>query len=629
MKWSGEHPMPVIGRGSEATVYFDEKEGRAVKHFDRSPVRIARNKAQREFDRLQQAHALSLSSTHVRVPAPGELRGQRAAFSMQRVTGPSLLDQLAWGHLRGEQTRDMASRVAEGIRLFKDIMADCTLDHIHTNPDGSVTFLDFGNGSEDENGIEAGSILTAFIEVGGSTLYECSRVGRYRGHAELDECARFIGYLAIDLGLTWNQGLERKIWHSFAGRGLEGSVPRFLWYRLTGGANSKRMFRVIRRMMPAASLPRLDTVFSFVWDFPADALELTNGVHKVVDGMMSSLARQNVDPVLLTLGPEHRIVHRNGYTIEVHPAHGPSIPSSLIRRIETEGLSSITLIHGTFNTRNTRLGRNLQQRGIAYAIQPHTIMDDAFFRVSAWRKRVYWALFERRFLNGARLVLSYAREDSTRLADRGVRTPVAVTMNGLCSTVRPETDHFSTEGPVRFHFFGRISTQTKGLDMLLDATARVSRNTAVEVTIQGPDSGDLADLKGRVRELGLESVVQFKGPAHFPDPVVIMGSYDVCILPSRYEGFPTAAVEALVAARPLVCTRAGALASRLEENDLAIVVDATTDALEKGMREVIRRRAEWPEMGRRARSWALTHLEWDPIVSDMLHQLAMVVPRDE
>lgn len=626
MKWSGEYPMPVIGRGSEATVYFDEQEGRVVKHFDRAPVRIARRKAQKEFERLQKAHALTGTSDTVRVPEPGELRGQRAAFSMGRVVGSSLLDQLAWGHIRGQQTREMAARVAEGIRLFKDLMADCTLDHIHPNPDGTVTFLDFGNGSEDENGIEAGSILTAFIEVGGSTLYECSRIARYRGQAELDECARFIGYLAIELGLTWNYGLERKIWHSFAGRGLEGSLFRFFWYRLTGGHNSKRMFCVIRRMMPARSLPRLDTVFSFVWDFPTDDLELTNGVHKVVDGMMSSLARNGVDPVLLTLGRDHRVLHRIGYTIEVHPVTGRRLPSSLKERIATEGLSSVTLLHGTFNTWNTRLGYHLQQQGLPYAVQPHTIMDAAFFEVSALRKRIYWTLFERRFLNGARLIFSYARDEAQRLAERGVHTPVAVTMNGLCSTVRPSEDVYSTDGPVRFHFFGRISTRTKGLDLLLEATARVAADTPVEVTIQGPDNGDLDGLKAHASKLGLTDAIAFKGPAHDPDPVVIMAGYDVCILPSRYEGFPTAAVEALVAARPLVCTRAGALASRLEEEGLAIVVDSSVEAIEQGMREAIERRSEWPEMGRKARSWALTHLEWDPIVSDMLHQLAQVVP---
>ena len=626
MKWHGEHTMPVIGRGSEATVYLDERENRAVKHFDRAPVRTARRKATIEFERLQKAHQRTQPSGPVRVPAPGELRGARAAFSMERVEGPSLLDLLATGRLSGSVARDMAGHVAEGILLFRDLLADCTLDHVLPNPDGSVTFLDFGNGSEDENGIEPGGPLTAFIEVAGSTLYECSRPGRFRGFAEFDECARFIGYLAQELGLIWNRGLERKIWHSFAGRGLEDRLVRFVWYRIAGGANSRRMFRTIRRMMPSKCLPRLDTVFSFVWDFPADDLKLTNGVHKVVDGLMTALAVEGIHPVLLTLGDEAGIVHRNGYTIETYARNGSGIPQSLVDRIATEGLSAITILNGTFNTWNTRLGRALEQRDLPYAVQPHTIMDAAFFRKSRWKKEVYWWLFERRFLSGARAILTYSPDQASELASRGVDTPIMITMNGICDPVVPEEDRYAASGPVRFHFFGRIETQTKGLDLLLEATARVSQSEDIRVTIQGPDSGDRSRLEARSISLGLGNVVRFLDPVSSPNPILVMSEYDVSILPSRYEGFPTAAVEALMAARPLVCTRAGALAPRLDEDHVAIVVESTVAGLEEGMKRVIARRSEWPEMGISGRAWAQKHLEWGPIATDLLHQLSTFQP---
>ena len=99
--------MRIIGRGSEATIYYDDREQRAVKHFDRASIRIARSKAEREFNRLRQAHAKTATSTRVRVPKPGTLNDQRAAFSMERIDSASLLDGLAKGTIRGDQTRQM------------------------------------------------------------------------------------------------------------------------------------------------------------------------------------------------------------------------------------------------------------------------------------------------------------------------------------------------------------------------------------------------------------------------------------------------------------------------------------------------------------------------------------------
>lgn len=621
MNWTPDTSMKVLGRGSEATVYLDPPSGQAVKHFDRAPIRIARKKAHTEFDRLHQAFELSKDSDAVRVPAPGALATPLPAFSMEQIHGDSLMDMLALGHVQGEVSDRLAHHVAEGMQLFRDILADCTLDHIHPNEDGSVTFFDFGNGCGDEHGRTPGELRSVFEDLAGSTLYECSRLGRYRGLAELDELARFLATLAQKLSIDWTKRLESRIWDTFAGRALKGSLPRKLWYRLAGGYNARRMFRVIRSAMPLADRPVIDTLFSFVWDFPSDGSSLTNGVHKVVDGLMAHASESGVTPVLLTLGKKRAVIDRGSYTLEVYPKRRWGRPKELVQRIEQEGKAALTILNGTFNPLNSLLAFALSRRRLPFAMNPHTIMDAGFFSVSRWKKVLYWKLIERSTLNRAMSIISFSAALDAELAQRGVHTPVIESWNGICDPVLPDQDSFSTNGPVRFHFFGRVATHTKGLDMLLEATASVAKTDSIEVTIQGPGTDDLADLKGRADMFGLGHIVHFAPPASAPNPILIMSGYDVCILSSRYEGFPTALVEAMMAARPIVTTRVGSLAPILEREGIATVVDTSSEAIADGMHTVIRQRAAWRDKGLAGREWALRHLDWSPIVEQLMVDL--------
>jgi len=612
--------MTVLGRGSEATVYLDREADRAVKHFDRAPIAIARDKARQEFNSLQKAHRLTGTSDHVAVPAPCSLNEEHAMFSMEIVTGASLLTMLLDGSLSRERSRKLATVTAEGFVLFEDIISDFTLDHLFPSDGDRLTFVDFGNGAEGAAGLTPAGPHATFIEAAGATLYECTRPGRLANIGGLNRCAEFLAHLAVALGLTWSREFEQAVYARYRDRGGEGSTARRWWYTVAGMWTRKTLFAGIKELLKAESTP-IREVISFVWDFPERQGALTNGIHKVVDGMMSAMARHGVSVTVLALGSESGAHVRNGYRIE-HLAKGRLLPLGAIRkRIERAGPHTVTLFHGTFNPRYTLLGRVLHRHGLPYMVFPHTLMDQGFFSVGRSKKQLYWKLFERAFIDRAACIGSYDLGQRENLASRGANAPMIQTWNGICDPVIPNTDHFSTDGPVRFHFFGRMAMGTKGLDMLLDATAIVYAEEDIEVTLQGPGTEDLKELRDRVQTLGLTKIVHFEPPASTPNPIVIMAGYDVSILSSRYEGFPTALVEAMMAARPIVSTRVGTLAPVLEREGIAEVVDTTSEAIAEGMLSVIRARKSWPETGRTGREWAMSHLQWDPIVEQLLADL--------
>ena len=101
-------------------------------------------------------------------------------------------------------------------------------------------------------------------------------------------------------------------------------------------------------------------------------------------------------------------------------------------------------------------------------------------------------------------------------------------------------------------------------------------------------------------------------------PTELTAQYDALVLPSRFEGFGLSAVEAMVAARPVLISDIAGLAPHVRNCDGGVVVEATVDSIRAGIEQLIARRDEWREMGLRGRQYVLEHLNWTHIAREAL-----------
>jgi|GEM_PF-1807649 len=646
MSTTAENNTRIVGRGCEATVYLDKRSLRAEKRFDRAPIKIARSKAKLEFARLNQAWIRSSHVPEVHVPAPHAFDSERASYTMGYVEDPPLLTSLLEGSLPYSDFRTVARHVSNGMKLFVDLQADCTLDHILIGSDLATTFLDFGIEPGTDFEVRPDDLSKSFAEVVGSTVYESSRISRVAGLSSFIRCALFLGILEHELDNGGRKPLFadgvrfRSIQHAYRKRIGSGSILRRLWYRtfglvtLVGMVLGLRYGRIrfskqaastfdfnSRGDDPSKAITRLHTVFSFVWDFPKDTKNVNNGVHRVVDGLMDALGRKGIRPVALSIADKNDSFAGPGYRVERFGARNLFFANGMVERIHESGRDTTTILNGVFNLRNSLLGLKLRRKGLSYFISPHSVLDKRFFGISPLKKWIYWHLIEKAHFNGADGVIAMGENQDHYLELRGVSTPVFPTRNGICRPVYPAIDRYTRSGTVRFHFFGRIDVETKGLDLLIQATRRVAEDHDIEVVVQGPDTGGLEEVNRLIRDLKLEDTVVVKDPDTENHPSILMSEYDVCILSSRYEGYPTAIVEALVAARPVVSTRVGGLAPLMEEAGVGIIVAPSVDGIEAGMRRAIASRKDWPKMGREGRQFAQKNLDWNVIANDLLSQL--------
>ena len=105
-------------------------------------------------------------------------------------------------------------------------------------------------------------------------------------------------------------------------------------------------------------------------------------------------------------------------------------------------------------------------------------------------------------------------------------------------------------------FVGRITRQ-KGLSYLLEALRELLHaGTPVRLTIIGAGS-DLDKLRHTVKDYEIESNVTFLGEIPNERIADYLLAHDIFVLPSLYEGFGVAVVEAMATGLPVIVTRCG------------------------------------------------------------------------
>jgi glycosyltransferase involved in cell wall biosynthesis len=116
-----------------------------------------------------------------------------------------------------------------------------------------------------------------------------------------------------------------------------------------------------------------------------------------------------------------------------------------------------------------------------------------------------------------------------------------------------------------------ILEHRKGVDVLLDAAARVDAPMRLEIFGDGSLRGE---LEQQARALGLDA--QFHG--RVDDVRTRLEGLDVFVLPSRDENLPMALLEAMAAAVPPVATRVGGVPELVVDGESGLLV-AVDDAV--------------------------------------------------
>ncbi|MEM8710900.1 MAG: glycosyltransferase [Planctomycetota bacterium] len=270
--------------------------------------------------------------------------------------------------------------------------------------------------------------------------------------------------------------------------------------------------------------------------------------------------------------------------------------------------TAVVHLHGAFLPEMNAIARRLRRRRIPYILTPHGGYRHQARKKSALRKKLMLALMEKRTLRDARGVQALSGRELIEMEKLVDIEKVHIVPNGQDiltvpdSAQAPPIDH-ATKSPI-FAFCGRMVSETKGLDALIEGFARYIAGRGTGSLWMIGDGKDRSALEARAEELGIHRRVMFFGPLYGMEKAVRLSAADAFVHPSRYEGMPTAVLEAGSLGLPLLVTHGTNLDQEVRSASAGLVIpDVTPEAIAETLFNA-EREHESGQLGHRARNAA-------------------------
>ncbi len=272
-----------------------------------------------------------------------------------------------------------------------------------------------------------------------------------------------------------------------------------------------------------------------------------------------------------------------------HPLrYWPAIDAALRRELPGAGALWLNFGHPVSLRALRHLRRLPDVR--AFAAMRGSYAKDARARAESGRARLAGAVMERNlrvFARRARAAalpcFAYGGEVAALMRRRGL-TPLPLVDSLLEAEQLRAPPKPRAELAADLLFVGRL-TPEKGLDLLLEALPPLCGPTGEPATLRIVGHGpELAAARAQVARLNLGSRVTFEGHVPFgPELFARYASARLLALPSRTEGMPKAACEAMAFGTPVVATRVGGLPELVTPDRGRLVAPEDPAALGRGL----------------------------------------------
>jgi glycogen synthase len=207
------------------------------------------------------------------------------------------------------------------------------------------------------------------------------------------------------------------------------------------------------------------------------------------------------------------------------------------------------------------------------------------------------------------LVLMRARDSMPEIASRS-----CVIENGIkCPALAPIS--LPTNSPILL-CLGRLVPQ-KGFDLAVTALASiVERFPQVRLIFAGDGTARQA-LEQQIAEWGLVDHVEFRGWIAPDEVPALMNGATIVVLPSRWEGLPSVALQAAMMARPIVATRVGGIPEVVVHQETGLLVEPEdVSALAAAIAFLLVNPEIAVQMGSAGRRRVQEVFSWDKCVGD-------------
>jgi glycosyltransferase involved in cell wall biosynthesis len=178
-------------------------------------------------------------------------------------------------------------------------------------------------------------------------------------------------------------------------------------------------------------------------------------------------------------------------------------------------------------------------------------------------------------------------------------------------------------------FFGRLDTYNKGIDLLLKAFAQArTADSGTRLIVAGRGTPERQrELAAMGKALGISDRLEIIGAVSDEQKGELFGGALFTCMPSRFEGWGIAAIEAGAAGKAVVGTDIPGLADAIRPDETGLLVpNESVDDLAVAMQRLIDEPETRKRLGAAGRAWA-RQFTWDRIARDQEKVYEEVVGR--
>ena len=275
------------------------------------------------------------------------------------------------------------------------------------------------------------------------------------------------------------------------------------------------------------------------------------------------------------------------------------------------------VLHGGWNPEVIVAARAARRQGVPYIVVPHGVYDSPVLERHVWRKRIWWKIFEKDYLDRAKAIHLFFDRECDQLRALGVKTPCVLAPNGYEAPTGLAWNGATEDGYLLW--LGRFDLQQKGIDLLIEAVSKLPANERPRVRLVGVDwKRQKAKAMRIVDKFHMNDWISVEGPVYGNEKWKLLAESRGFLYPSRWEGSPFSVVEAISIGIPTLVTPFE-LGRYLASHGAVIMTEPNVDSLIDGLSRLLA--PESARVGRRGAEVIREQLSWERLAQSWVSQI--------
>lgn len=367
------------------------------------------------------------------------------------------------------------------------------------------------------------------------------------------------------------------------------------------------------------------------------------GPSQMVLGLSEALAAQDIEVTLITTNsngdagqlpldvPLGKTIEQNGYKIIYFPCspfkrYKFSLP--LLQWLSDNAANyDLAHIHALFSPVSTFAATIARRKKLPYILRPLGTLDPADLQKKKFLKKLYGSLLEKPNLAGA-AGIHFTSEEEAKISERyGTSTndlviPLGVKLPAQFPAVNTARQKLNIEQNTPLILFMSRIDPKKGLDLLLPALDTLQEEgKKFHFVLAGTNPQDPVyenKIQTQISQSNLSQITSIVGFVQGEDKLALLQDANLFVLPSYYENFGIAVVEAMATQTPVLISDRVHIWSTIKDAAAGWVTTCNQEKLTITLRHALQNPQDWEQIGRNARNLVITKYSWQAIAEQMI-----------